>query len=162
MDSISFKQAKPFKVKIFGAVLIIIAFYSAIFEDLLDIKTLIVFVLGLSFISYSVIYEVDKDFNIYRCLRFFRINLTKKSLNLNYPDYIVVMPAFLKQSNDWSTVSALGTEVNNESITIKIFSEREHFTLFHNQDYKLALGKAKQLGSLLNIEVKDKVKKGST
>ena len=162
MNKIIFKQRKPLKPKVFGIVLLGLVFYIAFFHSEFSVKSLILLIISFCILSYSYTYVIEEGFKNYKYLSVFGIKLPNENLKLDFPDYISVFPISLKQKNDWSTVSALGTSVKHDEIAIKVFSKHNNFTLFITRDYQEAINKAKLLSEMLNIRLVDKTINSST
>jgi len=160
MKEVIFKQKKQQKTIILGTLLFIVAVALSLIA--VSIKTIILLVFSLVILLYSVEYKIDSDFNNYSYVKILGIRLFKRSLKLKFPDYISVFPILLRQNNNWNMVSALGTEIKHNRIAIKLFTKKNHFTLFKTKDYQQAIDKATQLSEMLNVRLIDKTKQSST
>lgn len=70
-----------------------------------------------------------------------------------YPDYISLFSASFKQDATWGQVVALGKQLKDKSYVIRLFKDRQHFTVFKSHSLDSAKDKATQLTSLLDVKL---------
>ncbi|MRI01101.1 hypothetical protein GH721_11220 [Kriegella sp. EG-1] len=73
---------------------------------------------------------------------------------IEFPDYISVFSAKYKRSAEWGPVAAMGKQQSGDSLVIRFFSGRNHFTIYRTNSLKLAKQRATELSELLEIELK--------
>ena len=155
---VEFKQEKPITVKILGGFLVGLAVLLMVFGEGMPLSQLVgMTVLGLLLLGYSVNYEIYADYNNKRSFRLFGIPLYKSVLNVAYPDYISLFSARVGKGSDWGPVAAMGGSTSGKRYTVRLFMGNRHFTLFRTVNLGVARSKSKDLGSLLNVPVKEKI-----
>lgn len=156
MKSVFLKQAKPLKALVLGYFLLALVILMLIGNP--DQIPQIVFLafFGLLIVFYSISYEIRKDYKNKKHFQLFGITLFKYGFNIPYPEYISVFSSKQKFDNDWGPVSAMGTTSKDELFVLRIFYGKLHFTLLRTKDSTLIKEKAKELSSLLNVELFDK------
>ena len=157
MGRVSFVQKKPIVAIILGTSLLLLFIYNAwsgagSLGQLIGLGTLSVLLLG-----YSVVYEVDSHRDFYIAYCFFKVPVFRKKLNIFYPEYVSVFPMRSGKNSDWGPVSAMGKRSNSDEFCVRIFNDKEKFTLIRTSNSKLALRKAKALSELLKVELVNKI-----
>lgn len=118
-----------------------------------------IFVIGsLLVFGFSVSYKITKDFNNKKLFSFFNVVLFKSKLTLEYPTYISVFSGTFSVNNEWGTVSAMGTKERHQKVVVRFFTDNRKETLYITNDYNMAVKKANELSTLLDVEVYDRTK----
>jgi len=155
MNTLFFKQQKPSKVKILAVLILMLDGYL-LFKSYSTIsQMLILFAIAIILLGYSVSYEIRKNFDVFKHLKFLGITIYKAKEDLAFPEYISVFSALFKQDNEWGSVSALGTQEKHSSFVIRLFNGNSKFTLFKTNNYQKAIVRANELSELLGVEVYD-------
>lgn len=156
MKSVFLKQPKPLKALILGYFLLALVILMLIAnpDQLPQVTTLAFF--GLLIISYSVSFEIRKDYKNKKHFQLYGITIFKYGFNIPFPEYISIFSATQKTDNEWGPVSAMGTTSKEQNYLIRIFYGKLHFTLFRTKNISLLKTKAKELSTLLQVELIDK------
>ncbi len=157
MNSVSFTQKKPIVANILGAFLLILFIHNT-WRGLGGLnQTIGLVAFSALLLSYSIVYEVDSQGHFYTLYCFLKVPVYRKKLNIFYPEYVSVFPMRSGKNSDWGPVSAMGKRSNNDEFCVRIFDDKEKFTLIRTSNSKLALHKAKALSVLLKIELINKI-----
>ncbi len=159
MKSVFLKQPKPLKVKILGVLLLLLLPFALVDNENPFLQILIMIIISSLLLGYSIIYEIRKDFVNYKCFALFGWTVWKQKLDIEYPEYISIFSASFKQDNEWGTVSALGTRIEDKSIVLRFFNDQRYFTAFKNNKYQKVLDKAKEVSELLEVEIYNAIEK---
>ena len=151
------EQPKALKAKILVILLMVLCCFVFVSGEATWYEAVLMGMPGLLFFSYKRAYHITKDFKNYTMLSFFGIPFLKKELKLEFPDYISIFSTSFSQSNEWGTVSALGSKRSMDAIVIRFFKENRHSTLYRTKVYKEAKDVAHQLEALLNVKVHDHI-----
>jgi len=152
------KQEKALKGKILTSIVLVFSFFFLFNQTEPFLPRVILFVVALLIFGFSVAFKISKDFKNKKVYSFFSIPFFAVDLNLEFPDYVSVFSTSFKLSNEWSTVSALGTSEKHDRVVIRFFKDNRHYTVYKTKYYKLAVEKANELGEMLNVEVYDAIK----
>ncbi len=158
MKSISLKQPKPLKVKILGALILALIPFALVNNENPFFQIVTMAILSIILLGYTVSYQIKKDFDNYKHITLFGLTVWKQKLDIDFPEYISVFSASYKQDNEWGTVSALGTRIENKLMVIRFFCQQKHFTVLKINNYNKAIDKANELGEMLNVKIYDATK----
>ncbi|MFK7813213.1 MAG: hypothetical protein AB8B59_12005 [Maribacter sp.] len=154
MKSIFLKQSKPLTVSILGISMLVLTVFLTIegSAELTQLVTMLFIVLVL--LGYSISFEFRDSLEHKRHFKMFGVTLFKQSLVSIVPEYITVFSALFKQGSEWGPVSALGGQRDSGNYVIRFFKGNAHFTIWKTKSLTQANTKAKEVGSLLNVEVR--------
>ncbi|MDY8135327.1 hypothetical protein [Aquimarina sp. 2201CG5-10] len=158
MNEVFLKQSKPLKVKILGILIIVLIVYLFFFYDSPLSQIVTLSIISFLLLSYSISYEIRKDFSNYKHISFLGFSVFKQKLKIDFPDYISVFSASFKQDNEWGAISAIGKEGKHDAFVVRFFSGNKNFTIYKTNKYSRALSKSNKIGDLLNIEIHDATK----
>jgi len=158
IEKVKVLQLKPLKIKILGFLLILMFFISMYFVSARYLDSVIFLVLGILLLGYTVNYEINKDFRNYKSFGFFGFTLLRKVVRISFPEYISVFETNQTSDNNWSTVSALGTQENYNMFVVRFFNNNQKFTVYKSSDYKSALTIANKIGKMLDVDIYDATK----
>ncbi len=155
MKSLFFKQEKPLTVKILGIALLILSLINLITNANKLNQTTTMFLIGLLLLSYSISYEIKKDYKNKKHIKVFGFSIIKLNLEIKFPNYITIFSAQYKQETNWGSVAALGNEAKKERFVIRLFKGNKHFTIYKKNKLEVVKTKAYKLSEFLNIDLKN-------
>ncbi len=173
MESIRFKSLKKITSKVIGFlffipgillfILLLLTAVTTIFKG--NIITMFkeiypLYILFIFICSISLIFLANKEIEIFINFKN-RINITlfsKKifsySTQIIYPSYISLFGQSFSKSNDFSTISALGSTSEYDLYVIRFFNNKnQREIIFKSENKKEVLEKGKQLAELLNVKL---------
>lgn len=149
MESIKFRETKNTKAKFLGIVILVFGLLVLIIEPI----GLFIFLIGFLILTINTEIEVFKNFE-----NKYNITLFSKNIELISPDYISLFSQSFSRSNDFSTVSALGTKSSYDFHVIHFFDENNrNEIIFKSKNKSEVLEKGIQLAELLNVELLNKL-----
>jgi hypothetical protein len=154
MESIKFREPKNTKAKVIGFALLIVS----IFIILQEISGLLLSFIGIVILGFQKEIEVFKSFENKLNFYFFNLKLYSTSVELRFPEYISLAEQSLSLSNEYNTVSSLGSTAAIDYYTIRFFDENNRNEIIFNSKNKTeVLEKGTQLAALLNVELLNKL-----
>lgn len=156
MKSIYFKQTKPLIASILGIVILVLLIFLIIENNTEWSQISIMCLIGFVLWGYSVSYEIKDNLNHNMHFKLFGFSLFRQRLEIVFPDYIIVFSALFKKDSDWGPVAALGSQSKGGTYVIRFFKGNKHFTLWKTNNLELANNRAKEVGELLDVEVRSK------
>ncbi|MGB0973693.1 MAG: hypothetical protein ACPGU9_01765 [Flavobacteriaceae bacterium] len=154
MESIKFKEAKTIKVKAIGITLIVVS----IFILLQAPSGIVLTCIGLVVLGLQKELEVFKSFDNKMNFYFFNLKLYTVTKELVCPEYISLAAQSFSLSNDFNTVSALGSTAEIDFYVIRFFDENNrNDIIFKSKNKTEVLEKGTKLASLLNVELLNKL-----
>ncbi len=154
MKSIKFKEYKNTKTNYIGFSLIFFSFFI-ITQDLSGI---LITVIGLLILGINTEIEVFEKFN--NKLNFILFNKKLFSINkqLVFPEYISLFGQSFSSSNEFSSVSSLGSKAEFDFYVIRFFDENNRNDIvYKSKNRKEVLLKGTELSKLLNVELLNKL-----
>ncbi len=156
MESLFFKQEKALTVKILGIALLILSFINLITNaNKLNQTTTMLLIGLLLLLSYSISYEIKKDYENKKHIKVFGFSIIKLNLEIIFPHYITIFSAQYKQETNWGFVAALGNEAKKGTFVIRLFKGNKHFTIYKKNELEVVKTKAYELSEFLNINLKN-------
>lgn len=116
-----FEQMKPLTVKILGAILLVFVLYLILTNSGPLNQKVFLGILSLVLVGYSVAYEIGRDFENYKHLKWFGFTVFKSKLQIPKPDYLIVFSAKYKQGAEWGSVAAMGKERKGDNFVIRFY-----------------------------------------
>lgn len=156
MKSIYFKQSKPLTISILGIVILVLLIFLIIENNAGWSQIFIMCLIGFVLLGYSVSYEINDNLNHKTHFKLFGFSLFRQKLEMVFPDYIIVFSALFKKDSDWGPVAALGSQSKGGTYVIRFFKGNRHFTIWKTKNIESANKRAKEVGKLLNVEVRVK------
>ena len=154
MERIKFKEPKNTKAKVIGFALLIVSFFIILQEN----SGLLLTCIGLVILGFQKEIEIFKSFENKLNYYFFNLKLFSTSLELRFPEYISIAEQSLSLSNEYNTVSALGSTTEIDYYTIRFFDENNRNEIIFKSKHKTeVLEKGTQLAALLNVELLNKL-----
>lgn len=154
MTSIRFKQFKNPKSKIFGTIFLLFGAIGMT-ESYIGF---IVFLIGVLFFFINFEIEINKDFNNKTNVTLFDQKILSLDRKVLYPDYISLFGQSFGHSNDFSTVSALGSSSQYDFYVIRFFDENNrNEIIFKSKNKDEVLIKGSELSLLLDVELVNKL-----
>ena len=154
MNSIKLKKEKLLKVKIFSILFILFG----IVASLESITGIIILFIGVVFIGINFELEIFKNFNNKLNIKFFNLKIYSQNSALVFPEYISIFGQSFSSSNEFSSVSALGSTSGFDYYVICFFDENNrHDFVFKSKKRNEVLEKGKQLAELLNVDLLNKL-----
>ncbi|MFD0964647.1 hypothetical protein [Pseudofulvibacter geojedonensis] len=155
MNSIKFKQFKNPKSNYLGIGFILFGIVASI-ENL--IIGLTVFLLGIIFLGLNFEIEIFKNFKNRLNVNLFNIKIFSFKKEILYPDYISLFGQSYSHSNDFSTVSSLGSSSSFDFYVIRFFDENNRNEIvFKSKNSDEVLIKGSELSILLDVELVNKI-----
>ena len=108
--SLFFAQKKPLTVIVFGTLMLALTLWFLLTGSGPVSQIVVMGLAGLTFLGYTVSYEISTDFKNKRHLKMFGLSLFTTELDCIFPDYIVVFSGKFKQGAEWGSVAAIGKE----------------------------------------------------
>jgi len=154
MKSIKFKEYKNTKAKYIGIGLLLFSLFIMTQE----LSGIILTVIGLLILGVNTEIEVFKNFDNKLNITLFNAKLFSIKKDLIYPEYISLFAQSFSSSNEFSTVSALGSTAEFDFYVIRFFGERNRNDIvFKSKNKKEVLEKGKQLSDFLKVELVNKL-----
>lgn len=164
MEYIKFKSLKNFKTKILGVLMVLLALFLNVFIKINTFKSVFIYelmILNIVFFTSGFILlkgyteiEIYKNFNNRRNITLFSKKIFSYSTQIIYPSYISLFGQSFSKSNDFSTISALGSTSEYDLYVIRFFNNKnQREIIFKSENKKEILEKGKQLAELLNVKL---------
>ncbi|NQY31190.1 MAG: hypothetical protein HRT69_17200 [Flavobacteriaceae bacterium] len=154
MNSIKFKEYKNRKAKYIGIGLLLFSFFIMTQE----LSGIILTVIGLLILGVNTEIEVFENFDNKLNITLFNTKLFSIKKNLIYPEYISLFGQSFSSSNEFSTVSALGSTAEFDFYVIRLFGERNrNDVIFKSKNKDEVLIKGSELSILLDVELVNKL-----
>jgi len=154
MKSIKFKEYKNIKAKYIGIGLLVFSLFILTQE----FSGIILTVLGTLILGVHTEIEVFENFENKLNITVFNMKLFSIKKELIYPEYISLFGQSFSSSNEFSTVSALGSTAEFDFYVIRFFGENnKNDIIFKSKSKEDILSKGKQLANLLNVELVNKL-----
>ena len=154
MSSIKLQKERLLKVKIFGGLFLIIGIIGSL-QNLTGVAILLI---GLLLIGVNFELEIFNNFKNKLNIKFFSFKLFSQKEKLIFPTYISIFGQSFSTSNEFSTVSALGSTSEFDYYVIRFFDENNRNDLvFKSKNKEEVLEKGKQLAELLNVDLLNKL-----
>ena len=142
------------KVKIFATLFIVVGFIGSL-ENLTGV---VILLLGLILFGVNFELEIFKDFKNKLNIKFLSLKLFSQKEELIFPDYISISGQSFSTSNEFGTISALGSKSGFDYYVIRFFDENNRNELvFKTKNKAEVLEKGKQLAELLNVDLLNKL-----
>jgi len=154
MQSIKFKEYKNTKAKYIGIGLLLFSFFIMTQE----FSGIILTIIGLLILGVNTEIEVFKNFDNKLNITLFNTKLFSIKKDLIYPEYISLFGQSFSSSNEFSTVSALGSTAEFDFYVIRFFGERNRNDIvFKSKNKEEVLIKGSELSILLDVELVNKL-----
>ncbi|PHS07525.1 MAG: hypothetical protein COA88_08360 [Kordia sp.] len=154
MNSIKFKEYKNRKAKYIGIGLLLFSFFIMTQE----LSGIILTVIGILILGVNTEIEVFENFDNKLNITLFNTKLFSIKKNLIYPEYISLFGQSFSSSNEFSTVSALGSTAEFDFYVIRFFGERNrNDVIFKSKNKEEVLIKGSELSILLDVELVNKL-----
>ena len=154
MKSLYFKQSKPLTVTILGIVILVLLVFLTIEDRVAWSQIFIMSLIGFVLLGYSVSYEIKENLDHKIHFKLYGVSLFSQKLEVILPEYIIVFSALFKKDSEWGPVAALGSKSKGGTYVIRFFTGNRHFTIWKTKNLDLANTRAKEVGELLNTEVR--------
>lgn len=154
MNSITFKQFKNPKAKFLGLGLIVFGLI-AITQSFIG---LLVLIIGIIFLGINFEIEIFQDFENKLNITIFNKKVFAVKKEIIYPDYISLFGQSFGHTNDFNTVSSLGSTTNFDFYVIRFFDDKNrNEIIFKSKDKDEVLIKGSELSILLEVELVNKL-----
>lgn len=154
MESIKFRETKNTKAKFLGVVILIFGLLIILTEPI----GIFIFLIGFLILTINTEIEVFKTFENKYNITLFSKTIFSKNKKLIEPNYISLFGQSFSRSNDFSTVSALGSTSSYDFYVIRFFDENNrNEIIFKSKNKTEVLEKGTQLAALLNVELLNKL-----
>lgn len=155
MKSVKFKQFKNPKSNYLGVGFILFGLVAS-FENI--IIGPLVLIAGLIFLGLNFEIEIFKDFNNKLNINLFKTKIFSLNKELINPDYISLFGQSFNHSNDFGSVSSLGSNTSFDFYVIRFFDEmNRNEIIFKSKNRDEVLIKGSELSILLNVELVNKL-----
>ncbi len=154
MKSIKFKEYKNTKAKYIGIGLLVFSLFIMTQE----LSGIILTVIGILILGINTEIEVFKSFENKLNIIFFNMKLFSIKKELIYPEYISLFGQSFSSSNEFSTVSALGSTAEFDFYVIRFFDENNrNDIIFKSKNKEDVLIKGCELSNMLAVELINKL-----
>jgi len=154
MKSIKFKEYKNTKAKYIGIGLLLFSLYVMTQE----LSGIILMIIGILILGINTEIEVFKNFENKLNITLFNATLFSIKKELIYPDYISLFGQSFSSSNEFSTVSALGSTAQFDFYVIRFFDENNRNDIvFKSKNKEDILTKGSELSIMLDVELLNKL-----
>jgi len=154
MKSIKFKEYKNTKAKYIGVGLLLFSLFIMTQE----LSGIILTIIGIFILGVNTEIEVFKNFENKLNITLFNMKLFSIKKDLIYPEYISLFGQSFSSSNEFSTVSALGSTAEFDFYVIRFFGERNRNDIvFKSKNKDEVLIKGSELSILLDVELLNKL-----
>jgi len=154
VNSIKFREYKNTKAKYIGIGLLLFS----IFIMAQQLSGIILTVIGVLILGVNTEIEVYKNFDNKLNITLFNTKFFSIKKNLIYPEYISLFGQSFSSSNEFSTVSALGSTAEFDFYVIRFFGERNRNDIvFKSKNKEEVLIKGSELSILLDVELVNKL-----
>lgn len=154
MESIKLKEPKNIKAKVIGIALLVVSIFVIIQEP----SGILLTCIGLVVLGLQKETEVFKSFDNKLNFYFFNLKLYAVTKELVFPEYISLAEQSFSLSNEFNTVSALGSTAEIDFYIIRFFDENNrNEIIFKSKNKSEVLKKGKELALILNVELVNKL-----
>jgi|GEM_PF-3399440 len=154
MKSIKFKEYKNTKAKFIGIGLLIFSLFIMTQE----LSGIILTIIGVLILGVHTEIEVFEKFDNKLNITLFNMKLFSIKKELIYPEYISLFGQSFSSSNEFSTVSALGSTAEFDFYVIRFFGENNRNDIvFKSKNREEVLIKGSELSIMLDVELLNKL-----
>jgi hypothetical protein len=154
MKSIKFKEYKNTKAKYIGIGLVFFSFFVMTQE----LSGIILTLIGLLILGVHTEIEVFQKFDNKLNITLFNMKLFSINKKLVFPEYISLFGQSFSSSNEFSTVSSLGSTANFDFYVIRFFDEnKRNDIVFKSKNREEVLLKGAELALLLDVQLLNKL-----